>query len=79
MPFAVGRNQPGAGRGIPCPARVDFNGYMDYIHWNPVKHGHVSCVADWPYSIFHRYVRTGIYPADWGDNVTFENDGSFGE
>ena len=38
---------------------------MDYIHYNPVKHGHVERVADWPHSSFHRCVRLGWYPPDW--------------
>ena len=38
---------------------------FDYIHYNPVKHGHVRQVTDWPYSSFHRYVRLGVYPIDW--------------
>jgi len=38
---------------------------MDYVHFNPVKHGHVTQVADWPYSTFHREVRNGRYPRDW--------------
>lgn len=44
----------------------DFNRHADYIHWNPVKHGWVHCVADWPHSSFHEYVRHGVYPANWG-------------
>ena len=43
----------------------DFNNHIDYIHYNPVKHGLVKRVQDWPYSTFHRYVKAGIYPADW--------------
>jgi len=43
----------------------DFRHHVDYIHWNPVKHGWVECVGDWPYSSFHDYVRRGIYPVDW--------------
>ncbi|NOR51740.1 MAG: transposase [Gammaproteobacteria bacterium] len=43
----------------------DFAHHVDYIHWNPVKHGWVKRVEDWPYSSFHAYVRRGIYPADW--------------
>lgn len=43
----------------------DFNRHADYIHWNPVKHGWVQRVADWPHSSFHEYVRRGIYPVDW--------------
>jgi len=48
----------------------DFNRHMDYIHWNPVKHGHVTRVIDWPYSTFHRYVTQGIYSSNWGDDQT---------
>ena len=45
----------------------DFNRHVDYIHWNPVKHGWVSRVIDWPYSSFHDYVRHGLYPDARGD------------
>jgi putative transposase len=45
---------------------TDFVKHVDYIHWNPVKHGHVKRVADWPYSTFHRFVASGVYPYDWG-------------
>lgn len=38
---------------------------IDYIHLNPVKHGLVARVADWPHSSFHRFVRDGRLPADW--------------
>ena len=38
---------------------------LDYIHWNPVKHGYVERVVDWPYSTFHRCVDEAIYPPDW--------------
>ena len=44
----------------------DFRRHVDYIHWNPVKHALVSRVRDWRYSTFHRYVRQGVYPEDWG-------------
>jgi putative transposase len=40
---------------------------MDYVHYNPVKHGHVARVKDWPYSSFHRAVRENLYPPDWGN------------
>lgn len=45
---------------------ADLRGHLDYLHFNPVKHGLVERVADWPYSTFHRAVRDGVYPADWG-------------
>jgi putative transposase len=43
----------------------DFDAHVNYIHWNPVKHGHVVRIADWPYSSFHSYVRRGCMPFDW--------------
>jgi len=43
----------------------DYRAHMDYVHINPVKHGLVERVADWPYSTFHRMVAEGVYPADW--------------
>ena len=49
----------------------DFNAHFDYIHWNPVKHGWVRQVADWPYSSFHRFVKLGIYPINWGHSGNF--------
>ena len=43
----------------------DFSAHMDYVHINPLKHGLVESVADWPYSTFHKLVKEGIYPNDW--------------
>jgi len=43
----------------------DYERHVDYIHYNPVKHGQVARVADWTYSSFHRYVKRGIYPLEW--------------
>jgi len=43
----------------------DFAAHVDYIHYNPVKHGWCSTPADWRYSTFHRYVAAGLYPMDW--------------
>jgi len=45
---------------------ADLRNHLDYLHWNPVKHGLVQRVADWPWSSFHRYVAQGDYPPDWG-------------
>jgi putative transposase len=56
----------------------DFARHFDYIHFNPVKHGHVANVADWPYSSFHRMVRDGVYAEDWAGDVS-GLDGEFGE
>jgi putative transposase len=57
---------------------ADFERCADYIHYNPVKHGHASAPADWSFSSLHRYVRDGILPSDWGgDGVASKGD--FGE
>ncbi len=45
----------------------DFKTHVDYIHWNPVKHGWVRRVTDWPHSSFHSYLRRGIYEKNWGE------------
>jgi putative transposase len=44
----------------------DLNAHIDYIHFNPMKHGLVKQVAHWPWSSFHKYVRIGILTHDWG-------------
>jgi putative transposase len=48
---------------------ADMARHIDYIHFNPVKHGLVPTVREWPYSSFHRYVKAGLYPPDWGQGV----------
>ncbi|TLV16716.1 transposase [Klebsiella indica] len=53
----------------------DYRRHMDYVYINPVKHGYVKRVIDWPYSTFHRDVRTGLYPADWAGDVVDFNAG----
>lgn len=48
----------------------DYARHLDYVHFNPVKHGYATSVAQWPYSTFHHYVKAGVYPMDWGgDNI----------
>jgi putative transposase len=56
----------------------DFARHVDYIHINPVKHGLVTRVVDWPYSSFHRLVKLGVYPWDWAGDVA-NPSGNFGE
>jgi len=56
----------------------DFERHVDYIHFNPVKHGLVARVCDWPHSSFHRYVRQGLLPNDWAGDVD-EATMNFGE
>lgn len=55
----------------------DFNRHVDYIHFNPVKHGWARRAAEWPHSSFHRFVRDGRLPADWG--VAASITGAYGE
>lgn len=43
----------------------DLRRHLDYIHFNPVKHGHVKRASDWPYSSFRCWVARGVYPLDW--------------
>jgi putative transposase len=43
----------------------DYKRQVDYLPDNPVKLGHVTKGADWPYSSFHRYVRCDIYNFEW--------------
>jgi REP-associated tyrosine transposase len=57
---------------------VDFERHVDYVHFNPVKHGHVTRVSDWPYSSFHRFVQRGILPEDWAGDSS-QTYASFGE
>lgn len=56
----------------------EYASHIDYCHWNPMKHGLVRRVADWPYSSFHRYVRQELLPTDWA-GTDFNGDDEFGE
>lgn len=47
----------------------DYEHHVNYIHWNPVKHGWSQRVIDWPYSSFHRYLRLGLLSRDWGFGI----------
>ena len=57
---------------------ADLERHIDYIHFNPVKHGHVTRVSDWQHSSFHGYVERGLLTKDWGGDMK-EMAGSFGE
>lgn len=56
----------------------DFEKHVDYIHYNPVKHGYVKRPIDWPFSTLHRYVQTGVLPEHWASDLVIE-DVSCGE
>ena len=53
----------------------DFNQHVDYIHYNPVKHGVAVRPVDWPYSSIHRYIRNGVLDSDWGSCPVSLSDG----
>jgi len=44
---------------------LDYSRHLDYIHYNPVKHGYVRTPSEWQYSSIHRYINAGILPQDW--------------
>lgn len=56
----------------------DMTKHIDYIHYNPVKHGLVKTPGDWEYSSFHRYLRRGKYPVDWAAGKTIDFNDSVG-
>jgi putative transposase len=58
---------------------ADLSRHIDYIHFNPVKHGLVSRACDWPHISFHRYVAQGCLPMDWGGDVRQPGGISFAE
>jgi putative transposase len=84
-PVSISRKQKGE-RGIwqrrywehALRDEADLARHVDYIHYNPVKHGHVTRVRDWRHSSFHRMVRLGIYPEDWAGDAGGV-DGAYGE
>lgn len=54
----------------------DLKMHVDYIHFNPVKHGHAKRPADWPYSSIHRFIRRGWLDHDWGCGLTGPRPGA---
>ena len=51
----------------------ELNNQINYIHYNPVKHGLVNNVKNWQYSSFHKYVKHGLYENNWGSAKDIEN------
>jgi putative transposase len=47
---------------------ADFMNHIDYIHYNPVRHGLVTAARDWPYSSFAEWVARDVYERHWGSN-----------
>lgn len=57
----------------------DYRHHVNYIHINPVKHGHVNRAVDWPYSTIHHYIAQGLLQPDWGCSVDEFSTLDFGE
>jgi putative transposase len=58
---------------------ADYRAHLDYLHFNPVKHGWVQRVSEWPYSTFHAWVKQGVYPQDWAQAVESGDVDRFGD
>jgi putative transposase len=54
---------------------ADLQRHLDYIHFNPVKHGYVATAAEWPDSSFAAFVTRGMYAKDWGVDADVEVGG----
>ena len=54
-------------------SQEELNNHINYIHYNPVKHGYVKNVKDWKYSSFHKLVEDKFYDKNWGSSDDIEN------
>ncbi len=52
----------------------DYAAHVDYVHFNPVRHGLVQSPGEWSFSSFHRWVAKGFYPADWAGSADAPSD-----
>ena len=57
----------------------DYARHIDYIHYNPVKHGYVERAVDWQFSTIHKFIEKGVLAADWGAGVELTDNHLFGE
>jgi putative transposase len=55
----------------------DLARHIDYVHFNPVKHGWAKRAADWPYSSLHQYIARGELSENWA--IALEDEGNYGE
>jgi len=58
---------------------TDYEHHVNYIHYNPVKHGYVKKPSDWQYSSIHRYIANNVLEDDWGYVDDGLELGRFGE
>jgi len=57
----------------------DYNAHVNYIHYNPVKHGYVQQAVKWPHSSIHRYIKKGDISKNWGGDDKQTNSDRWGE
>jgi putative transposase len=57
---------------------VDLERHVEYVHFNPVKHGWVTRAVDWPHSTLHGYIERGMVNQNWGGSMT-NGESGFGE
>ncbi len=50
-----------------------------YVHYNPVKHGHVNRAAQWPHSSIHRHIAEGALGCDRGGQTNGRDESGYGE
>ncbi len=51
---------------------VDYENHLNYIHYNPVKHGYVKKPSDWRYSSIHRFIKQGVIKENWACSDNFQ-------
>lgn len=59
--------------------QFDLNRHLDYLHYNPVKHGLVRSCIEYPHSSFARFVEEGCYDRDWMALESIADSDDFGE
>jgi putative transposase len=57
----------------------NFASHVDYIHYNPVKHGYVKQASDWPHSSIHRYIASDVVGRNWAAGDLVDEMDEFGE
>ena len=57
----------------------DYRTHLDYIHFNPVKHGLTRTPKDWQCSSFHKWVDQGAYEENWGSDGAVELPQNIGQ
>lgn len=57
----------------------DLNNHIDYVHFNPVKHGFTDDPFTYEHSSLARYFQDGLYEREWGCHQMLEFEGEYGE